>query len=68
MLTALLNELKKKEKIKNDNIEFYAKNGELRVLVGKKVYVIKDNNALINLGNKNHKISEAVENALENYF
>ena len=68
MFTTLLKELKKKGKIKYGNIEFYTEHGELKVSVDKTTHVIKDNNTLVSLSNKNHKISKAVDNALEGYF
>lgn len=68
MYTALLRELKKRGKIKDGSIEFYTEHGELKVSVDKTTHVIKDNNTLVRLSNKNHKISRALNTALEAYF
>lgn len=68
MYTALLKELEKKGKIKDGSIEFYTEHGKLKILVDKTTHVIKDNHTLIRLINKNHKISKAVDIALEAYF
>jgi hypothetical protein len=68
MYTALLKELEKKGKIKDGSIEFYSEHGKLKILIDKTIHIIKDNNTLIRLINKNHKISKAVDTALEAYF
>lgn len=68
MYTALLKELEKKGKIKDGSIEFYTEHGKLKVSVDKTTHVIKNNNTLISLIFKNHRISKAVDNALEAYF
>lgn len=68
MYTALLKELEKKGKIKDGSIEFYTEHGKLKILADKTTHIIKDNNTLIRLINKNHKISKAVDIALEAYF
>lgn len=68
MYTALLKELEKKGKIRDGSIEFYTERGELKVSVDKTTHIIKDNNTLVRLSNKNYKISKAVDNALEEYF
>lgn len=68
MYRALLQELKKKGKIKDGSIEFYTENGELKVLVDKTTHSIRDNNTLVNLSNKNRQVSKAVDMVLGEYF
>lgn len=64
MYTRLLWELERRGKIKNEGIELYYEKGKIKILVDRKLHVIKDNNELANLGNRNHKISEVVEDIL----
>ncbi|MBV7276171.1 hypothetical protein [Clostridium thailandense] len=64
MYTRLSWELERRGKIKNEGIELYYEKGKINILVDRKLHVIKDNNELVNLGNRNHKISEVVEDIL----
>lgn len=64
MYTRLLWELEKKGKIKNEDIEMCYENGKVKILDNRKVYVIKDNNSLVNLSKRNYKISKAIEDVL----
>lgn len=64
MYTRLLWELEKKGKIKNEDVEMCYENGKVKILANRKIYVIKDNNSLVNLSKKNYKISKAIEDAL----
>ena len=64
MYTRLLWELERRGKIKNEDIELYYEDGKIKILTDRKLYVIKDNNELTNLSNRNYKISEAVEDIL----
>jgi hypothetical protein len=62
--TRLLWELERRGKIKNEDIELCYEDGKIKILADRKVHVIKDNNTLTNLSNRNYKISKAVEDIL----